>query len=57
VKLFDRWRATLPQARFPVRLAIGALRRSRLPRAISVASASSFGSQKRLNRPIHASTA
>jgi hypothetical protein len=38
-------------------LVIGALRRSRLPRAISVSSASSFGSQKLLNRPIYASTA
>ncbi|MEY9896836.1 hypothetical protein ABIA44_001010 [Bradyrhizobium sp. USDA 329] len=46
-----------PQALFPLRLLIGALRRSRLPRAISVASASSFGSQKFLNCPIHASTA
>ena len=44
-------------ARLPFDLAVGAMRRCRFPRAISVAKASSFGSQKFLNCATHLSTA
>jgi hypothetical protein len=56
----DRWDAPGPQGPLPWRpgrrLAYG-LRRFLFPRAISVSSASSFGSQNPRKRPSHASTA